>query len=150
MRGKTGVFAMRSPAKRASRTGSQNLTQQPSSARCRIYKARRSSITSCLSAAVAGNENLDICLAQSYGGRGSLSRACRRWCRGLNSIGSLIGRIVSVGKSIARGRRGRGARQAALTNRAGELEGTALAQGSRSSSFGASAEIFSWPRAWLV
>jgi len=142
MAGQNGVFANAITGQTASVTGSQNLTNAELG-KVQDLQGETVSITELVERAVAGNENLTSALLNRMAAGISVA-GVPSMVSGLNSIGSLIGRIVSVQEASLAAAEAEAARQAALTNAQRELEATALAQGSAIEQVSAaSAEIFS-------
>lgn|GEM_PF-2580087 len=123
-------------------TGSQSLTNAELG-KMQDLQGETVSITELVERAVAGNENLTSALLNRMAAGISVA-GVPSMVSGLNSIGSLIGRIVSVQEASLAAAEAEAARQAALTNAQRELEATALAQGSAIEQVSAaSAEILS-------
>lgn len=142
MAGQNGVFANAITGQTASVTGSQSLTNAELG-KVQDLQGETVSITELVERAVAGNENLTSALLNRMAAGISVA-GVPSMVSGLNSIGSLIGRIVSVQEASLAAAEAEAARQAALTNAQRELEATALAQGSAIEQVSAaSAEIFS-------
>ncbi|MGY9039059.1 MAG: hypothetical protein ACKVLA_14680, partial [Rhodobacterales bacterium] len=142
MAGQNGVFANAITGQTASVTGSQNLTNAELG-KVQDLQGETVTITELVERAVAGNENLTSALLNRMAAGISVA-GVPSMVSGLNSIGSLIGRIVSVQEASLAASEAEAARQAALTNAQRELEATALAQGSAIEQVSAaSAEIFS-------
>ncbi len=142
MAGQNGVFANAITGQTASVTGSQNLTNAELG-KVQELQGETVSITELVERAVAGNENLTSALLNRMAAGISVA-GVPSMVSGLNSIGSLIGRIVSVQEASLAAAEAEAARQAALTNAQRELEATALAQGSAIEQVSAaSAEILS-------
>ena len=126
MAGQNGVFANAITGQTASVTGSQSLTNAELG-KVQDLQGETVSITELVERAVAGNENLTSALLNRMAAGISVS-GVPSMVSGLNSIGSLIGRIVSVQEASLAAAEAEAARQAALTNAQRELEATALAQ----------------------
>lgn len=142
MAGQNGVFANAITGQTASVTGSQNLTNAELG-KVQDLQGETVSITELVERAVAGNENLTSALLNRMAAGISVA-GVPSMVSGLNSIGSLIGRIVAVQEASLAAAEAEAARQAALTNAQRELEATALAQGSAIEQVSAaSAEILS-------
>ena len=142
MAGQNGVFANAITGQTASVTGSQNLTNAELG-KVQDLQGETVSITELVERAVAGNENLTSALLNRMAAGISVA-GVPSMVSGLNSIGSLIGRIVAVQEASLAAAEAEAARQEALTNAQRELEATALAQGSAIEQVSAaSAEIFS-------
>lgn len=142
MAGQNGVFANAITGQTASVTGSQNLTNAELG-KVQDLQGETVSITELVERAVAGNENLTSALLNRMASGISVA-GVPSMVSGLNSIGSLIGRIVAVQEASLAAAEAEAARQAALTNAQRELEATALAQGSAIEQVSAaSAEILS-------
>lgn len=142
MAGQNGVFANAITGQTASVTGSQKLTNAELG-KVQDLQGETVSITELVERAVAGNENLTSALLNRMASGISVA-GVPSMVSGLNSIGSLIGRIVSVQEASLAAAEAEAARQAALTNAQRELEATALAQGSAIEQVSAaSAEILS-------
>lgn len=142
MAGQNGVFANAITGQTARVTGSQNLTNAELG-KVQDLQGETVSITELVERAVAGNENLTSALLNRMASGISVA-GVPSMVSGLNSIGSLIGRIVAVQEASLAAAEAEAARQAALTNAQRELEATALAQGSAIEQVSAaSAEILS-------
>ncbi|EAP79238.1 hypothetical protein [Sulfitobacter sp. NAS-14.1] len=142
MAGQNGVFANAITGQTASVTGSQSLTNAELG-KVQDLQGETVSITELVERAVAGNENLTSALLNRMASGISVA-GVPSMVSGLNSIGSLIGRIVAVQEASLAAAEAEAARQEALTNAQRELEATALAQGSAIEQVSAaSTEIFS-------